>query len=156
MAVWLYGRKENDVQSSQALAVSFTRRVPARDRSRYIAEALTARLAERERLVVIVPLITSPQASPPLLVEVRSVGTPAVAVLDQLLHLLSSAGPDYPARASFAITVQSLAPYPRAIRSSIFAAIAGRARRSTPPRFPSSTISCTSLRAIVSSHDGCS
>jgi mRNA interferase MazF len=38
----------------------------------------------RRRTVVIVPLSSSPRASPPLLIGVQSVGTPAVAVLDQI------------------------------------------------------------------------
>ncbi len=38
----------------------------------------------RRRTVVIVPLSSSPRASPPLLIAVRSLGTPAVAVLDQI------------------------------------------------------------------------
>jgi len=36
----------------EVLAPNFTRRVPARDRSRYVAEALTERLAERERRLI--------------------------------------------------------------------------------------------------------
>jgi len=34
------------------LASSFTRRVPARDRSRYVADALADRLAEREKRLI--------------------------------------------------------------------------------------------------------
>jgi hypothetical protein len=34
------------------LASSFTRRVPARDRSRYVADALADKLAERERRLI--------------------------------------------------------------------------------------------------------
>ena len=36
------------------------------------------------RTVVVVPLSTAPHESPPLLIGLRSVGKPAVAVLDQL------------------------------------------------------------------------
>ncbi|MGH7728024.1 MAG: hypothetical protein ACREM2_04425 [Vulcanimicrobiaceae bacterium] len=36
----------------EALAISFTRRIPARERSRYVSEALAERLAERERQLV--------------------------------------------------------------------------------------------------------
>ncbi len=36
----------------EVLALKFTRRVPARNRSRYVAEALMERLAERERRLV--------------------------------------------------------------------------------------------------------
>jgi mRNA interferase MazF len=39
---------------------------------------------ERRRSVVIVPLSTSPQASPPLLVPVRCGGRDVVAVTDQI------------------------------------------------------------------------
>ena len=39
---------------------------------------------ERRRTVVVVPLSTSPQASPPLLVPVRAAGRDAVAVIDQI------------------------------------------------------------------------
>ncbi len=35
-----------------ALASSFTRRVPARDRSRYVAEAIAEKLAEREKRLI--------------------------------------------------------------------------------------------------------
>jgi len=35
-----------------SLASSFARRVPARDRSRYVAEAIAAKLAERENRLV--------------------------------------------------------------------------------------------------------
>ena len=41
-------------------------------------------LNERRRTVVVVPLSSSPQASPPLLVPVVCNGRPAVAVLDQI------------------------------------------------------------------------
>lgn len=41
-------------------------------------------LNERRRTVVVVPLSTSPQESPPLLIALSSVGAPAVAVLDQV------------------------------------------------------------------------
>ncbi len=41
-------------------------------------------LNARRRSVVIVPLSTSPQAAPPLLIGVRCTGTPSVAVLDQI------------------------------------------------------------------------
>jgi ubiquinone biosynthesis protein UbiJ len=34
------------------LAISFTRRVPARDRSRYVADAIADKLAERERRLI--------------------------------------------------------------------------------------------------------
>jgi metal-responsive CopG/Arc/MetJ family transcriptional regulator len=34
------------------LASSFTRRVPARDRSRYVADAIAEKLAERERRLI--------------------------------------------------------------------------------------------------------
>jgi hypothetical protein len=34
------------------LASSFTRRVPARDRSRYVADALAEKLAEREKRLI--------------------------------------------------------------------------------------------------------
>jgi ubiquinone biosynthesis protein UbiJ len=34
------------------LAATFTRRVPARERSRYLAEALAYRLGERDRLLI--------------------------------------------------------------------------------------------------------
>ncbi len=36
----------------EELAAKFTRRVPARDRSRYLAEALAAKLNERERRLI--------------------------------------------------------------------------------------------------------
>ena len=36
----------------EPLAVRFTKRVAARDRSRYVAEALAERLAERERRLI--------------------------------------------------------------------------------------------------------
>ena len=39
---------------------------------------------ERRRTVVVVPLSTSPQASRPLLVPVRTAGRDAVAVIDQI------------------------------------------------------------------------
>ena len=35
-----------------ALASSFARRVPARDRSRYVAEAIAEKLAERDKLLI--------------------------------------------------------------------------------------------------------
>jgi hypothetical protein len=35
------------------LASSFTRRVPARDRSRYVAEAIADKLAAREKLLIL-------------------------------------------------------------------------------------------------------
>ena len=35
-----------------SVASSFTRRVPARDRSRYVAEAIAEKLAEREKRLV--------------------------------------------------------------------------------------------------------
>ena len=41
-------------------------------------------LNERRRTIVVVPLSSSPQASPPLLVPVVCTGRPAVAVLDQI------------------------------------------------------------------------
>jgi mRNA interferase MazF len=41
-------------------------------------------LNERRRTVVVVPLSTSPQASPPLLIPVSCAGRNAVAVLDQI------------------------------------------------------------------------
>jgi hypothetical protein len=34
------------------LATSFTRRVPARDRSRYVADAIAEKLAEREKRLI--------------------------------------------------------------------------------------------------------
>jgi ubiquinone biosynthesis protein UbiJ len=34
------------------LAASFTKRVPARDRSRYVAEAIAEKLAEREKRLI--------------------------------------------------------------------------------------------------------
>ncbi len=34
------------------VATSFTRRVPARDRSRYVAEAIAEKLAEREKRLI--------------------------------------------------------------------------------------------------------
>lgn len=39
---------------------------------------------ERRRTVVVIPLSSSPQASPPLLVAVDCAGRPAVAVVDQI------------------------------------------------------------------------
>ena len=36
----------------EALASTFSRRVPARDRSRYVAEAIAEKLAEREKLLI--------------------------------------------------------------------------------------------------------
>lgn len=39
---------------------------------------------ERRRTVVVIPLSTSPQAAPPLLVAVQCAGEPAVAVVDQI------------------------------------------------------------------------
>ena len=41
-------------------------------------------LNAHRRTVVVVPLSTAPNESPPLLIGLRSVGTPAVAVLDQI------------------------------------------------------------------------
>ena len=41
-------------------------------------------LNERRRTVVVIPLSTSPQAAPPLLVPVACEGRPAVAVVDQI------------------------------------------------------------------------
>ncbi len=41
-------------------------------------------LNERRRTVVVVPLSTSPDSSPPLLVPVSCAGRPAVAVTDQV------------------------------------------------------------------------
>ena len=38
----------------------------------------------RRRTVVVVPLSTSPKANPPLQIAIRSVGSPAVAVVDQI------------------------------------------------------------------------
>ncbi len=35
------------------LAASFTRRVPARDRSRYVADAIAEKLAEREKRLIL-------------------------------------------------------------------------------------------------------
>jgi len=35
------------------LATSFTRRVPARDRSRYVADAIAEKLAEREKRLIL-------------------------------------------------------------------------------------------------------
>jgi hypothetical protein len=35
------------------LAISFTRRVPARDRSRYVADAIADKLAEREKRLIL-------------------------------------------------------------------------------------------------------
>jgi hypothetical protein len=35
------------------LASSFTRRVPARDRSRYVADAIAAKLADREKRLIL-------------------------------------------------------------------------------------------------------
>jgi hypothetical protein len=35
------------------LAISFTRRVPARDRSRYVADAIAEKLAEREKRLIL-------------------------------------------------------------------------------------------------------
>lgn len=41
-------------------------------------------LNERRRTVVVIPLSTSPQAAPPILVSVGGAGKPAVAVVDQI------------------------------------------------------------------------
>jgi len=41
-------------------------------------------LNERRRTVVVIPLTTSPQASPPILVRVQCGGKPAIAVVDQV------------------------------------------------------------------------
>ncbi len=41
-------------------------------------------LNERQRTVVVIPLSSSPHASPPVLVPVRSSGRAAVAVIDQI------------------------------------------------------------------------
>ena len=41
-------------------------------------------LNERRRTVVVIPLSTAPQSSPPLLVPVDCGGQPAVAVIDQI------------------------------------------------------------------------
>jgi mRNA interferase MazF len=41
-------------------------------------------LNERRRTVVVVPLSSSPRASPPLLVPVVCAGQPSIAVLDQI------------------------------------------------------------------------
>ncbi len=41
-------------------------------------------LNERRRTVVVVPLSSSPKASPPILIPISCQGTPAVAVSDQI------------------------------------------------------------------------
>ena len=41
-------------------------------------------LNERRRTLVVVPLSSSPRAAPPLLVQVKCAGRPAVAVIDQV------------------------------------------------------------------------
>jgi mRNA interferase MazF len=41
-------------------------------------------LNERRRTVIVVPLSTSPQASPPILIPITCDGRPAVAVSDQI------------------------------------------------------------------------
>ena len=50
--LWDYGNQENDVQCPQPLAVQFLRRVASRDRSRFISEALAARLEERDAALI--------------------------------------------------------------------------------------------------------
>jgi mRNA interferase MazF len=46
---------------------------------------------ERRRTVVVVPLSTSPQASPPLMVPVLCAGRSVVAVIDQVRAVLQNA-----------------------------------------------------------------
>ena len=41
-------------------------------------------LNDRRRTVVVIPLLTSPEANPPLMVPVTCAGKPSVAVIDQL------------------------------------------------------------------------
>jgi hypothetical protein len=51
MAVWLCGKPESRIQLPEDLVRRFASRVSARQRSRYVAEALSAKLSERDQML---------------------------------------------------------------------------------------------------------
>ena len=54
MVVWRYGKPKDDIFSFPMNWLrNFTRRVPARDRSRYVADAIAEKLAEREKRLIL-------------------------------------------------------------------------------------------------------
>jgi hypothetical protein len=60
------------------LASSFTRRVPARDRSRYVAEAIADKLAEREKRLILACEIANQDP------ELREIEKEFDALMDEL------------------------------------------------------------------------
>src|SRR5450432_155580 len=50
--LWNYGDEENDLQPTRAVGCAVLRRVASRDRSRFVSEALAARLEERDVALV--------------------------------------------------------------------------------------------------------
>ena len=66
-----------------SVASSFTRRVPARDRSRYVAEAIAEKLAEREkRLIQACEIVNNDPAVREI--EAQTIGTDERALLGRL------------------------------------------------------------------------
>jgi len=60
------------------LAISFTRRVPARDRSRYVADAIAEKLAEREKRLILACEIANQDP------ELREIEKEFDALMDEL------------------------------------------------------------------------
>jgi hypothetical protein len=60
------------------LASSFTRRVPARDRSRYVADAIAAKLADREKRLILACEIANQDP------ELREIEKEFDALMDEL------------------------------------------------------------------------
>jgi hypothetical protein len=75
------------------LASSFTRRVPARERSRYVADAIADKLAEREKRLILACEIANQDP------EVREIEQDFDALTDALPEQWESAGrEDAPSR----------------------------------------------------------
>ena len=75
------------------LASSFTRRVPARDRSRYVADAIADKLAEREKRLILACEIANQDP------EVREIEQDFDALTDALPEQWENAGrEDAPSR----------------------------------------------------------
>jgi len=62
----------------EELASSFTRRVPARDRSRYVADAIAEKLAEREKRLILACEIANQDP------ELREIEREFDALMDEL------------------------------------------------------------------------
>jgi len=77
----------------EALVSTFAKRVPARDRSRYVAEAIAEKLAEREKRLILACEIANQDP------EVREIERDFDAISDAMPESWESAGwEDAPAR----------------------------------------------------------